>query len=31
MITIGPGTVDHKGQTVIGLGAGTPPVPGGTQ
>jgi len=31
MVTIGPGTVDHVGQTVIGLGAGTPPVPGQTK
>jgi hypothetical protein len=31
MITIGPGNVDHQGQTVIGLGAGSPPVPGGGQ
>ena len=29
MITIGPGAVDHKGQTVIGLGAGAPSIPGG--
>jgi hypothetical protein len=29
MITIGTGTIDHPGKTVIGLGAGSPPVPGG--